>query len=280
MKIKHFIPRSLVESLNILDKYDCYIMAGGTDLMLQKHRSSGLVPSFDKHVLYISNLKELDYIYFREDGVHIGATTKYSRIVKDENVPELLKEAIKELASPSIRNMATLAGNIGNASPAGDSLVTLYLLDAYLTLASRGNERKVLVKDFIKGVRRIDRKENELIKEIVIPHHVLKTKWVKVGSRSAESISKISFAGAYRLSGNIVEDFRIAFGSVNVTVVRNNEIEKKYIGITLEELKNQIPQIKKEYDELISPIDDHRSTAKYRKKVAMNILEDFIKNME
>ena len=62
MKIKHFIPRSLVEALNILDKYDCYIMAGGTDLMLQKHRSSGLVPSFDKHVLYISNLLQREIL--------------------------------------------------------------------------------------------------------------------------------------------------------------------------------------------------------------------------
>lgn len=278
--IKHFVPRSFIEALNILDKYDCYIMAGGTDLMLQKHRSSGLLPAFDKHVLYISNLKELDYISLKDDGVHIGAATKYSRIVNDKNVPELLKDAIKELASPNIRNMATLAGNIANASPAGDSLVTLYLLDASIILASRGNERKMLVKDFIKGVRRIDRKSNELIKEIVIPPQDLKTKWKKVGSRSAESISKISFAGGYRLNGDIVEDFRVAFGSVNVTVVRNKEIENKYIGLSLEELKAKVEQIKKDYNDLISPIDDHRSTAKYRRKVAMNILEDFIMNME
>ena len=278
--IKHFIPRSLVEALNILDKHDCYIMAGGTDLMLQKHRSSGLLPAFDKHVLYISNLKELDYIYLRDDGVHIGAATKYSRIVDDKNVPELLKDAIKELASPNIRNMATLAGNIANASPAGDSLVTLYLLDASLVLASRGNERKMLVKDFIKGVRRIDRKPNELIKEIVIPPQNLNTKWKKVGSRNAESISKISFAGGYRLKDGKVEDFRIAFGSVNITVVRDREIENKYIGISLEELKSKLEQIKKDYSKMISPIDDHRSTAKYRRKVALNILEDFIIHME
>ena len=278
--IKHFVPSSLIEAFDILATHDCYIMAGGTDLMLQKHRSSGLLPNFDKDVLYIANLGELNYIDKCDDHISIGASTKYVDILKSDLVPALLKEVILDIASPNIRNMATLVGNVANASPAGDAIVPLYLFDAYVVLGKKDGIRKVLVKDFIKGVRKIDRQPDELIIAIEIPLIDLETKWVKVGSRAAESISKISFAGAYKLDKGIISDFRIAFGSVATTVKRDREIENKYIGLSLDEFKNRIDEIVKDYGNLISPIDDHRSTKDYRHKVAMNLLKDFIRNMK
>ena len=276
--VKHFIPKNLKEALTILDKNDCYIMAGGTDLMVVKHQRSGLVPNFDKNVCYVANLKELQYIFEDEQGVHIGAGTKYVDILASEIVPELIKQIVEEIASPNIRNMATMAGNIANASPAGDSIVGLYLLDAQLELASVKGSRMMPVQDFIFGVRKIHREKNELIKEIFIPHHDdLNTYWKKVGSRAAESISKITFAGGYELEGNIVKDLRMAFGSVNITVVRNREIEEKYIGMTIEELHNNIDNIVNDMSKFIKPITDQRSTKEYRFKVATNILKDFLK---
>ena len=276
--VKHFIPKNLKEALTILDKNDCYIMAGGTDLMVVKHQRSGLVPNFDKNVCYVANLKELQYIFEDEQGVHIGASTKYVDILASEIVPELIKQIVEEIASPNIRNMATMAGNIANASPAGDSIVGLYLLDAQLELASVKGSRMMPVQDFIFGVRKIHREKNELIKEIFIPHHDdLNTYWKKVGSRAAESISKITFAGGYELEGNIVKDLRMAFGSVNITVVRNREIEEKYIGMTIEELHNNIDNIVNDMSKFIKPITDQRSTKEYRFKVATNILKDFLK---
>ena len=276
--VKHFIPKNLKEALTILDKNDCYIMAGGTDLMVVKHQRSGLVPNFDKNVCYVANLKEIQYIFEDEQGVHIGAGTKYVDILASEIVPELIKQIVEEIASPNIRNMATMAGNIANASPAGDSIVGLYLLDAQLELASVKGSRIMPVQDFIFGVRKIHREKNELIKEIFIPHHDdLNTYWKKVGSRAAESISKITFAGGYELEGNIVKDLRMAFGSVNITVVRNREIEEKYIGMTIEELHNNIDNIVNDMSKFIKPITDQRSTKEYRFKVATNILKDFLK---
>ena len=279
--VNHHIPSTLQEALKILDKHDCYIMAGGTDLMVVKHQRSGLLPNFDKDVCYISNLEELQYIFEDEKGVHIGAGTKFSDIEENELVPEIIKQIIHELASPNIRNMATMAGNIANASPAGDSIVGLYLLDAELELVNVHGSRMVPIKDFIFGVRKIHRNQNELIKEIFIPHHDdLNTYWRKVGSRAAESISKITFAGGYEVEDGKVKDLRMAFGSVSITVVRERKIEEKYIGMSVEELHNHVENIIKDMSKFVQPITDQRSTKEYRYKVAMNILKDFILTIE
>jgi CO/xanthine dehydrogenase FAD-binding subunit len=279
--VKHYIPSTLKEALEALDKHDCYIMAGGTDLMVVKHQRSGLIPNFDKDVCYISNLEELQYIFEDEKGVHIGAGTKFSDIEENELVPEILKQIIHELASPNIRNMATMAGNIANASPAGDSIVGLYLLDAELELVNIHGSRMVPIKDFIFGVRKIHRNQNELIKEIFIPHHDdLNTYWRKVGSRAAESISKITFAGGYEVENGKVKDLRMAFGSVSITCVRERKIEEKYIGMSVEELHNHVEDIVKDMSKYVQPITDQRSTKEYRYKVAMNILKDFILTIE
>lgn len=279
--VNHHIPSTLQEALTILDKHDCYIMAGGTDLMVVKHQRSGLIPNFDKDVCYIANLEELQYIFEDEKGVHIGAGTKFSDIEDNELVPEILKQIIHELASPNIRNMATMAGNIANASPAGDSIVGLYLLDAELELVNIHGSRMVPIKDFIFGVRKIHRNQNELIKEIFIPHHDdLNTYWRKVGSRAAESISKITFAGGYEVENGKVKDLRMAFGSVSITVVRERKVEEKYIGMSLEELHNHVEDIVMDMSKFVQPITDQRSTKEYRYKVAMNILKDFILTIE
>ncbi len=279
--VKHYIPHNLKEALEILNQHSCYIMAGGTDLMVVKHQRSGLIPNFDKDICYIANLEELQYIREDEEGIHIGAGTKYTDIEENILVPDLLKQIIHEIASPNIRNMATMAGNVGNASPAGDSLVGLYLLDAKLELVSVQGSRLVPIQEFILGVKKISKKDNELIKEIFIPHHDdLNTYWKKVGSRAAESISKITFAGGYEIEDGKIKDLRMAFGSVGITVVRRPDIEKKYIGMTVEELHNHEDELVKEMGKFVTPITDQRSTKEYRFKVAMNILRDFIRTIE
>ncbi len=279
--VNHYIPSSLKEALKVLNNHDCYIMAGGTDLMVVKHQKSGIVPNFDKDVCYISNLKELQYIYEDEQGVHIGAGTKFVDIENSMIVPDLLKQIIHELASPNIRNMATMAGNIANASPAGDSIVGLYLLDAKLELVNVNGSRLVPIEKFILGVRKIARKSNEIIKEIFIPHHDdLNTYWRKVGSRAAESISKVTFAGGYQVEDGVVKDLRMAFGSIGVTCVRDQKIEQKCIGMTVEELHKNIDNILNDMSKNITPITDQRSTKEYRYKVAMNILKDFLNVIE
>ena len=278
--IKQFVPNSLKEALEILSTNNCYIMSGGTDLMVQKHKSSGLLPVFDKDILYVANLKELDYIKEDKKNIYVGAETRYIEMLESPLIPKEFKQVISEIASPAIRNMATMAGNIANASPAGDTLVPLNLFNASVVLQSKTKKREVLVKDFILGVRKIDRHPDEMIVEIIIPKTDLKTNYTKVGSRKAESITKISFMGGYKVEDGIVKDLRIAFGSVSIKVVRSIEIEQKYTGISANELRARIDDIANEYDWLVKPITDQRSTKEYRKKVAFNLLRDFLKKVK
>ena len=277
--INHFVPKNLAEALKILNEHNCYIMNGGTDLMVQKHVSTGLLPNFDKDVLYINNLQELNYINVDKDkNVHIGSTTRYVQIENSNLVPSIYKDVIKEIASPNIRNMATLSGNIANASPAGDSLVPLVLLDAKVLLVSVNGEREELVRDFVIGVRKIDRKENELIKEVILPPFDLKLSYRKVGSRKSESITKVSFLGGVKVEKGIIKDFRIAFGSVAIKTVRNLEVEHKYIGKKYSEI--DVEEVVKDYSPLVTPITDQRSNKEYRHKVAMNLLKKFVNEIK
>ena len=278
--IKQFVPNSLKEALEILSTNNCYIMSGGTDLMVQKHKSSGLLPVFDKDILYVANLKELDYIKEDKKNIYVGAETRYIEMLESPLIPVEFKQVISEIASPAIRNMATMAGNIANASPAGDTLVPLNLFNASVVLQSKTKKREILMKDFILGVRKIDRHPDEMIVEIIIPKTDLKTSYTKVGSRKAESITKISFMGGYKVEDGIVKDLRIAFGSVSIKVVRSLEIEQKYTGISANELRARIDDIVNEYDWLVKPITDQRSTKEYRKKVAFNLLRDFLKKVK
>jgi len=281
--VNHIIPRNLQEALKTLNAGPCHIMAGGTDLMIQKRNSAGTPPKFNKDVLYIANLEELNYIKKDEkrNCVLIGAATKLEDISHHPDVPALLKDIIYEIGSPGIRHSATLAGNIANASPAGDSLVALYLYDAEVVLLSVDGERIVPVSKFIKGVGKIDLHENELIKEIIIPLIPLtQYKWVKVGGRRADSISKVSFAGLYLVNFGLVSDVRFAFGSVSAMVARSRELENSLKNRTIEQVIDDLPRILEESNQLISPIDDQRSNKVYRRKVASNIIESFIKGMK
>ena len=279
--INHFVPTTLKEALKILNEHDCYIMAGGTDLMVQKHRSSGLLPNFDKDILYVMNIKELDYIKVDSEGnLRIGAMNRYCELINSSLVPDIFKTVFKEIASPNIRNMATLVGNIANASPAGDSIVPLNLFNAKVVLQSVKGTRELLVEDFIQGVRKIDRQPNELITEVIIPNADLNLYYRKVGSRRAETITKVSMMGGYKVEGGKVKDLRICFGSISTKVVRNHFIEEKYTGISTNELRARIDDILNEYDHEIRPITDQRSTEEYRKKVAKNLLRDFLKHVK
>lgn len=275
--VNHYIPSSLKEALELVNKHDCYIMMGGTDLMVQKHRSKGLLPTFDKDVIYLVNLDELNYEYIDKKGnYHIGAATKYIQLENSDLCPQILKDIIHEIASPNIRHMATLVGNIANASPAGDSLVGLYLLNAQVVLTSVNGSRVVPIEKFILGARRIDRLSNEIITEVIIPKFNEKYLWKKVGSRRAESISKLSFLGSYKVKKGHLVDLRLAFGSVSTTVIRNREIENSYLNAQVPLSVEIIDGILAKYDSLIKPITDQRSTKDYRKQVAINIAKYFL----
>lgn len=275
-----YIPTSKEDALNFLASHDAYIVAGGTDMMVLKRNAAGLLPKFDKDVLYISNLKELNKIYEDKEYIHIGATVTLDEIYNHPLTPKLLKEAVGEVASINIRHFATLPGNIANASPAGDTIVIDYLLDAVIKLESKKGIRLVKAEDFVLGVRKVDRKSDELITEIMFPHVKYdEGMWYKVGSRKADSISKVSVAGIYSIKDGKVAKFALAFGSTAITVRRSHELEKEIEGLSQKELSDRCEEFVEKYSSIISPIDDQRSNKEYRLMVAKNIARKFIKQV-
>ncbi len=278
--IKSCVPKTLSEALDLLNQENYLLVAGGTDLLVQHHNLKTLPIDFKKNVMYIANIEELKEITEDENYIYIGSLSPLQKVFDYPSIPALLKDTIKEMASPAIRHTGTIGGNIANASPAGDTLVPLYLMNALLEIKSIDGTRKVDIKNFIKGVRKIDLKENELITKIILDKiDFTKAIFKKVGSRKSDTISKLSFAGAITIKNNIVIDLRFAFGAVNVTVVRRPEIECQYINLKLKKVKASINKIVKQYEPFIKPIDDQRSSKEYRKEVSLNLLRDFIENI-
>lgn len=266
-------PSNLEEALNLkFTDSDAKIYAGGTDWMVRHDNCS--------KVIFINQLTELKEIYENEDNLYIGSGCTYIELLEHDLIPELLKNAIKGIAAPAIRNVGTIGGNICNASPAGDTLPVLYAYDAKLVVVSNKKERIVPIEDFILGVRKLSLLETEIVKQIIIPKQAFTTVYYeKVGARRSQALSKLSFVGLADINNGVILDLRIAFGSVSTTIVRQREIEKKYIGRLVHEVIDEVQEIKKAYDSYVRPIDDQRSTAIYRKKVCMNLLEDFIKSL-
>jgi CO/xanthine dehydrogenase FAD-binding subunit len=279
--VDQIIVKTLKEALTHLNEKPFLLLAGGTDLMIQNRAISETPVDFKKDVLYISNISECKYVRADEVNIYIGSMTSLETLSHHELVPQLLKDTIYEMASPGIRNIATIAGNIGNASPAGDSLVTLYLLDASVKVRSLHSERIIPIEKYITGVRKTVILPNEMISEIIIPKKSFSsTSFVKVGGRKADAISKVSFAGAYTVLNGVVTDFRIALGAVYQTILRRKELEEEYTGLSVCTIRSKKEEIISKYAPFIQPIDDQRSNKKYRLEVAKNIISAFIDSMK
>jgi xanthine dehydrogenase FAD-binding subunit len=273
-----FRPSSLAEALEIRASQTCLPVAGGTDLMVQKARGFALQPDFDQPLLFIGHLQELKHISRSNNDIHIGAGVSLTDLLCSALIPDIFKKAIALMASPPSRNLASIGGNICNASPAGDTLPYLYAVDTKLVLKNRTGERIIPVQQFITGPKQTDLKNDELLIEIILPNLEFNILFYrKIGQRRGMSLTKAAFLGLAVHKNGRITDTRISFGSVAPTVVRSRKIEELLIGKSFGEIKKLIPEMLKQYTPLIQPIDDARSTALYRKKVSLNLLEEFLK---
>jgi xanthine dehydrogenase FAD-binding subunit len=269
----------LDQTLSQLNREECTIMAGGTDVMVLHKSGRGVPLKLPKPLVFIDHLSELKRVYQNQKDLHIGACCTYSELLEHPLIPVPLKNAIKTIAAPAIRNRGTLGGNICNASPAGDTLPLLYVYNAKLLLRSVKGDRMVAISDFIQGPRRVQRNQNEILAEIILPSvladgaHVV---FEKVGNRNADAIAKVGFAGYIRINDARIGDVRFAFGAVGPTMVRSIDIERKLVGKTIPLADADIAQVVAAFDKIIRPIDDQRSTATYRKTVALNLLRYFL----
>jgi len=249
--------------------------AGGTDLMVLFE--AGKLPP-GKYVS-LWGLKELSGIVVTTDTVTLGALTTYADVlahpVLGSEFP-LLCRAAEQTGGAATQNRGTLGGNIANASPAADTPPALLVYDAELELISARGSRHLPYERFHAGYKVMDLKADEIIKSITLPRG--RSPWIqayrKVGTRKAQAISKICFAAAADLDGRVIRDVRIALGSVAPAVVRCSGAESALRGRTLDDKLAAVASLALAHD--IAPIDDMRSSARYRLHVAQNLLIQFV----
>ena len=274
--VNGYVPGTLAEALALRAKEKLIPYAGGTELMVQENPAGPF--------LFLHKIPELGAITDGGGTVKIGAACTYAELLESGLVPELLKLAAGQVAAPGIRSIATMGGNVCNASPAGDTLPVLYICNAAVHLAHLDGAgavqwRKLPVSEFVLGVRRVDLAASELMVAIELEKPAFtRAVFEKVGARKAQAISKLSFAGAATVQNGKLADFRAAFGAVGVTVVRRPELEAQVMACAT--AAGAAKKAAELYAPVINPIDDQRSTAAYRKQVCLNLLGDFLGGLE
>ena len=263
-----YIASSLQEALELRASQDVIPYAGGTDLMVGKHREA--------EYLFLNRVPELRQITEDAGYVRIGAAVTFSEALASPLVPQLMKEAVSGIAAPAIRNAGTFGGNLANGSPKADSVLVEVASDAKLRLVSRSGERTMDVDGFCLGRGRTALRSDELIAEVLMPKQSPDCCFFeKIGGRSALAISRVSFAGIFDTQDGRITNIAAAFGAVADTVLRFRQIEAALIGKTVEEARALRESYVAAYAEQLV-LTRGRVSAEYRRAVCLNLLNAFL----
>lgn len=267
-----YLPRTLNELWDLLqERPAATLYAGGTDVLVElrsgKRNASCLV--------CLERIDALRGVREEGDSVFIAAGTTHSELLSNPIVClhlPVLTAALGVLGSPAIRHMATIGGNIVTASPAGDSLAPLWVLDAELAIRSHEASRTVPLSRFIEGPGRVNLRTGEILEGI----RITKQQWdiqhyEKVGKRKAQACAVVSLAALLKLSDSgTIERVRLAWGSVGPTIVTSREVEQALLGRPLSH--GTLREAAHVARQAVAPIDDIRASAAYRRLVAGSLL--------
>ncbi len=277
----YFQPETLEDALDLIKKKGSRIIAGGSDLLVQM-KTGNVEP---QALVNILGLKELDFISLNDKGngkgLEIGAAAQLYKIEENDQIQRnytALFEAVKCIGSTQIRNMATMAGNICNASPGADTVPPLIVFGAEVVIRSltgQGGiaERRVAVEDFCTGPGTTVLAEGEMVTAIVIPPMSQGSgSAFKKLSRVTLDLAKISCALCLERQGEICTSVRVAIGAAAPTVIRARLVEEALTGekITKKFLSESAGLVTGN----ILPITDIRSTSQYRNQVAPVLIAD------
>jgi len=258
------------------------LLAGGTELMV----ALGVGRLTQKSLLSIHHLRELRFIGLDDDAIHIGSGTTFTEIRRSKAIAAdlpLMAQSASWTGSVANQNRGTLGGNICNASPAADTPPALLAYGATLTLVSASGTRTIPYSDFHLGYKKTALRPDELLHTITVPRHFAGYRHYirKVGTRNAQAISKIALAALAKLDGDVIADIRLGAASLADRPVRCSAAEAALTGQSLspQNLDATIRAARAALASEAKPIDDIRSTAKYRAAVAGNLLEDFLRSL-
>ena len=268
-----FFAENIDELLGIRAKHpEAQVMAGGTDLLV-KVANRHIKP---KTIICLERISELKQL--RQEGAElwIGAAVTQQTILDCSIVVRrlhLLWQALAVTGSPPIRHVATLGGNLCTASPAGDSILALKLLEARVEISSCYGKRQIPVENFINGPGCTDLKQDEILSSIIVPlkWDNMRCGFYKIGHRKSLAIAIASMAALWQTDDEgTIDRVKLAWGSVGPKVISFPEIEKWLLGKPLS--FNVLKDVSLMLKERFSPIDDIRATASYRREVAGNLI--------
>lgn len=261
---EYLVPASLDEALSTLGEYkgSVRVIAGGTDVFVEDH------PGLDA-MIDISKTG-LSYIEKKPDELRIGSCTTYRELIKSGDVKKYLTslwEASQVIADMTVRNIATVGGNICSAVPSGDAIPSMFAAGASFVLVSKGRERTVTTEEFFIGPRKTVIAENELLKEFVVPLAKGRcgSAFEKVARNSVDLANANVAVSLHCVDDGVVQDVRIAFGAVAPTVVRAKAAEAVLNGKKPNE--SLLDALCGKISDAISPITNIRSTKEYRTEV-------------
>jgi len=262
-------PGNLQEALDGLARAPAVVAAGCTDLFPATER-----PALDGPVLDITGIKALRGITETGDGWRIGATTTWTDIARAALPPgfDMLKQAAQEVGSAQIQNAGTIAGNLCNASPAADGVPPLLALDATVELASATGTRTLPLSAFITGPRATARQPGEILTALHIPRDAGQgaSRFLKLGARRYLVISIAMVAARIVATQGRAAHVALAIGACGPVATRLPEVERALTGLPLCDLPGAIDA--DQVGAALSPIDDLRGDAAYRRHAAAALL--------
>ena len=269
-------PRSLDEALAIRAATGALPLAGGTDIHPLRTARAAWGEPWTTPVLDLSAVPGLDGIEETADGWRIGARTSWTAIA-EAPLPSLfdgLRAAARAVGGCQVQNRGTIAGNLVTASPAGDGIPNLLVLDAEVELASRNATRRLPVADFVTGYRKTALAPGEIVTALHVPRcDGARGRFEKLGARRYLVISIAMAAAVLRLDGGRIAEARVAVGACSPVARRLPGLEAALVGATLQDAPH-VPTA--EHLAPLAPIDDIRASGAYRRDAALALLRDLM----
>ena len=273
----YYRPNKINDALNSLSKQKLTIAAGCTDLLPATQEDN-----LGNDILDVSGIKSLRNITFENGFRKIGSGVTWTDLVENNDLPkcyDMLKECSLQIGSRQIQNLGTIGGNLCNASPAADGVPCLLSLDASIELLSVNGKRVLKLEDFIKGSRKTELQNDEILSAILIPKEAElgNSSFLKLGARKYLVISIAMIACKLNLKNDIISDIAISIGSCSAVAKRITSLENLLIGKSIkDELTTIILNFN--YEKYLSPINDIRGTNLYRLQVSKVLVKDTIIN--
>ena len=267
--MEYFSPKNLTETLTLIGRWmdRAKLIAGGTNV-IPDMRAKSIKPQV---LIDLSQVKNLSYIREEKKIIRVGALTTISELASSKMIQKyapILYEAARQIGNPLVRNRATIAGNLADASPAADTAIPLLVLEATVLVEKQKTKVKQIPIDrFFIGPNRTVLKKDELVREILFPKPTTSTKmaYSKFGMRTAMAISVVSVGVLIEMEKGRVKKARVGLGAVAPTPIRTYGIEEMLMDQRITE--ELIEKCGEKVQEEIRPITDIRASLEYRKSL-------------